>query len=225
VLREGILSGRWPSGGRLPSERALAEELGVGRTVLRGALTELAQEGLIEPSAQRGWFVTWERMDEGPNALRGFSESALERGLVPGARVLGVHRRAATIDEAETLGLAPASEVVEVERLRTLDGVPVAVHSVTVVGRLVAGLEQRVVENGSLYDLLLGEYGIVPARCDYTLQAEAATTRIAELLDIDRGAPVLVGVELTFDRQERAISHGRIVYRGDAYRFKASLFR
>jgi GntR family transcriptional repressor for pyruvate dehydrogenase complex len=56
-LKEGVLGGRWGPGARLPSERALAEELGASRPSVREALRELSGEGLIEIRPRRGIFV------------------------------------------------------------------------------------------------------------------------------------------------------------------------
>ncbi|MGA0068420.1 MAG: GntR family transcriptional regulator, partial [Miltoncostaeaceae bacterium] len=48
AIASNLASGRWPPGSLLPSERALAEELGVSRTTLRHALKELADAGVLE---------------------------------------------------------------------------------------------------------------------------------------------------------------------------------
>jgi GntR family transcriptional regulator len=225
ALHDALTAGTWPAGTRLPGERTLAGDLGVSRAHVRQALIELAELGLLESSAQRGWFVTGQRISEGPNLLRSFSETAAERGLHATTRILQRRVRSATLDEAELLGLAPAAGVVQIDRLRLLDGVPTAVQSACLPERRVPGLENADLEAGSLYELLAERYGIVPTRCDYTVQAEAAAHGVADLLGVDIGFPVLVGHEVTFDQDEQAISTGTVTYRGDAYRFKASLFR
>src|SRR5689334_25407249 len=56
-LREAILSGELAEGTRLPTERALASELGVNRTTVMNAYNELASEGLIEGHVGRGTLV------------------------------------------------------------------------------------------------------------------------------------------------------------------------
>src|SRR5690349_19258131 len=56
-LREAILSGELPEGTRLPTERALAQELGVNRTTIMNAYNELSSEGLIEGHVGRGTLV------------------------------------------------------------------------------------------------------------------------------------------------------------------------
>src|SRR5260370_12240054 len=56
-LREAILSGELSEGTRLPTERALASELGVNRTTVMNGYNELASEGLIEGHVERGTLV------------------------------------------------------------------------------------------------------------------------------------------------------------------------
>ena len=56
-LREFLGSGAMPDGNRLPPERALADELQVGRRSLRRALSVLEEEGQISRHQGRGTFV------------------------------------------------------------------------------------------------------------------------------------------------------------------------
>jgi len=57
-VRELIASGELGPGGRLPSERQLAEQLGAGRTTIRLVLLKLATEGIVRSEHGRGYFVT-----------------------------------------------------------------------------------------------------------------------------------------------------------------------
>lgn len=225
ALTASLASGRWPPGSLLPSERALSDELGVSRTTLRHALMELADAGFLEPAPQRGWFVARAYISEGPNVLAGFSEVAAARGLAAGSRIVSVGLRPCTFEMADLLGIPAASEVVTLERVRTLDGLPVAVQSLSLPHRLVPDLHQNLQDGVSLYRILAEQYGLAPSRCDYTLQAEAASAHIAQLLEIAPHSAVLVGQEVTIDTQDRVLAAGRMVYRGDAYRFTATLFR
>jgi GntR family transcriptional regulator len=225
AIASNLASGRWPPGSLLPSERALAEELGVSRTTLRHALKELADAGVLEPAPQRGWFVARAFISEGPNVLMGFSEGAAARGLTAGSRTVAQTLRPCSFEVADLLGVPPASDVVELERVRTLDGLPVAVQMLSLPAKLVPGLESEVLDDSSLYRLLRERFDLVPSRCDYTLQADAASEHIAALLEVEVGSPVLIGHEVTVDTQDRVMAAGRMVYRGDAYRFTATLFR
>lgn len=56
-LQQAIESGVYPVGGRLPSERELAEELGVSRPVVREAVIVLESRGLVQSRQGAGVFV------------------------------------------------------------------------------------------------------------------------------------------------------------------------
>ena len=62
-LRDRIASGQWRAEGAFPTERELAEDLGVARNTLRAALKKLQEEGLISRHVGRGTSV-----NEQPNA-------------------------------------------------------------------------------------------------------------------------------------------------------------
>jgi GntR family transcriptional regulator len=76
-----------------------------------------------------------------------------------------------------------------------------------------------------LYDALLVECGVQVARSAYAVQAQAADEDVAALLELSVGAPVLVGDETTYDPDGVPVLVSRTIYRGDAYRFEADLFR
>lgn len=225
IMSDALRAGAFPADSRLPGERALADRLRVSRSTVRQVLGALADSGLLRRSANRGWFAVGPGLSEGPNVLRSFTESTRQRGLLPSSEILRHVVRPATLDEAETLSLAPASAILEVERRRGMDGVPVAVDLTCLPLSLVPGMDGMDLADRSLFEVLSERYGLLANRCDYQVQAEPAPDRIADLLQIASGAPVLVGYQTTYDQTERPITTGRVTYRGDAYRFKASLFR
>ncbi|AOW88580.1 hypothetical protein BC342_20945 [Streptomyces olivaceus] len=48
TLRARLAAGEYAPGDKFPSERALVEELGIGRTALRQVLARLVSEGRLE---------------------------------------------------------------------------------------------------------------------------------------------------------------------------------
>jgi GntR family transcriptional regulator len=225
ILVEALNAGHFPAGSRLPGERALASRLGVSRATLRQVLSALADAGRLEPSPQRGWFVAERQLVHEPNRLRGFSELARETGLVATSHVLRTRTRQPTVAEAEALGITTTDEVVDLQRVRGLDGRPISVEYSCFASSRVPGIDRLELADRSLYDALREHYDIAATRIDYELQAEAVRARDARHLRLATGAPVLVGYQRTFDQHEVCFDVGRQVYRGDAYRFKASLFR
>lgn len=57
LLRQAILSGRYPPGSRL-NESQLAREFSISRIPIREALMQLQESGLVTNHARRGMFVT-----------------------------------------------------------------------------------------------------------------------------------------------------------------------
>jgi DNA-binding FadR family transcriptional regulator len=57
-IRDLIASGQLGPGGRLPSERQLAEQLNAGQTTVRLILMKLKTEGMIRSEHDRGYLVT-----------------------------------------------------------------------------------------------------------------------------------------------------------------------
>ncbi|MEE2000116.1 PLP-dependent aminotransferase family protein [Alkalimonas sp. MEB108] len=56
-LRQQLLSGRWPAGALLPSERQLASDLALSRTTVQQALQQLVAEGYVEAQHGRGYQI------------------------------------------------------------------------------------------------------------------------------------------------------------------------
>jgi Transcriptional regulators len=169
-LAAEIARGTVAPGDRLPGERELCRHFKVSRVTIRRALRDLRDRGLIEAESTRGWFVTSVALGE-PNALMSFSEMARSRGLLPGAR--GSWRPIpvpATIDEAEELAIAPGTPIFDLERVRLLDGVAVALERSRLPLTFAPELPRADLATGSLYEALRqGRGGAGPA--DYLLQA------------------------------------------------------
>jgi GntR family transcriptional regulator len=224
-LSDSLRRRTFAPGTRLPGERDLAIAVGVSRATLRQALGRLAAEGQLDRSAQRGWFVPRQAVGEPPSTLQSFSEMARSRGLAPGARVLGQRVRPAGFDEARRLHVAPAAKVVELRRLRTMDAVPVCVDTSVVVLARVPALADTDMTDRSLYDTIEQISDVRIARSSYTVRADACDETTAALLEIQTGAPILIGDEVTYDVYGAVILAGTMSYRADAYRFEADLFR
>ncbi|MGN6218862.1 MAG: GntR family transcriptional regulator [Microbacterium sp.] len=224
-LAQELDLGVYAAGTRLPGERELAARLGVSRVTLRTALSALEAAGRLTRSAQRGWFVPANVVGEPPSTLQSFTEMARARGLRPTAKVLRQEVRPATLDEAEKLRVAPTSPVIQIDRLRGMDGRPVCFDVVVVAEERAHRLAETELNDASLYETLREVCGVTIHRSAYSVMAAVADSSLARLLDTVVGAPVLVGDEVAYNSDGVPILLGTNSYRGDAYRFQADLFR
>ncbi len=87
-LRQEIASGRYPSGGQLPTEHELSRQFDVNRHTVRRALEELSHEGLIRVEQGRGSFVTEDVIEYAVEPRTRFSEWIRRHNKEPSGRVL-----------------------------------------------------------------------------------------------------------------------------------------
>ncbi|WP_200823512.1 GntR family transcriptional regulator [Actinacidiphila yanglinensis] len=225
VIRGEIDRGVLQPGGRLPPERELCRQLGISRVTLRKALGSLVEAGVLNPSHGRGWYVAQSvQKKEWPNSLESFSETASRMGLKPHSKVLRAETTPASIDEAEQLGIAPGTPLFRLERVRFLEGVPIALDLTRLRQALVPDIEQVDFQERSLYSTLSAA-GVEPVRADSTIEATKADEWAAEHLDLAPGDPVLVMRQLALSAQQEPLFVSTIRYAGDRYRLRTSFAR
>jgi GntR family transcriptional regulator len=224
ALQAHISSGELKSGARLPPERELCGLLGISRVTLRRALTALVEEGALRSAHGRGWYVAAAERKEWPNTLESFSETARRMGLTPTSRVLRRTAAAATLDEAEAFQIAPGTVLHRIDRVRMLDGVPIAVDESLVPADVAAGFDTVDFTVCSLYETI-ADLGFQPAQADTTIEARSADAALAAHLDIAPGTPVLEMREIVRDPAGRPLLSSVIRYAGDRYRLRTSFLR
>lgn len=223
-LDRRLRTGQYRQGSRLPPERVLAQDIGVSRGTLRHALTRLTDDGRLERAPQSGWFVVDAPLGEPAHVLMSFTDMARQRGLTPITSILVHQRRPITLDEADRLRLAPGSEVLDLERLRSFDDVPICLDRSLIALPRCLGLDEVDLSNRSLYQAM-EDLGTVPRRSDFAVQALPANEHQAEQLAVSVGSPVLAGSETCFGGDDVPLILGYSVFRGDTYRFNATLYR
>lgn len=226
AIREQIAAGAMRPGSRLPPERELCQSLGISRVTLRKALQALVDDAVLTPSHGRGWYIAGaaDERNEWPNSLESFSETAERMGLVASSRVLLAETSAATIDEAEKLGIAPSTPLFRLARVRMLNEVAIAVDLSLIPASLLPDPSRYDFRAYSLYDAL-AEAGHDPVHAETTIEAREASADIAEQLDVVVGTPTLVMHQLVSGRSERPFLASTIQYAGDRYRLRTYFAR
>ncbi len=222
-ILEGLVVGLGP-GGRLPSERQLAERYGVARMTVRGAVESLITGGLLYRSHGQGTFVAQPRIVQS-EALTSFTEDMRRRGLKAGAVPLGREVVPASPLLSGPLQITVGAPVVRIERIRTADSEPIATEVAQLPLERFPGLDVFDLSDTSLYDALRREWGVEVHHADQRVQAVVLRSEEAELLRVEAGQAAFEFVRLTFDASGVPIEHVRSLYRSDRYQVRTHLHR
>jgi GntR family transcriptional regulator len=196
-LRED-LSMRQP-GARIDSEPQLARRFGVSRFTVTRAIEILVRDGLLTRRQGLGTFVAPPRLRRAPTYLRSFTEAMAAEGRTATHRLLNF----ALINRAEGLNpsYAMGTPLLCLERLRIVDGAPLAVHHSVLNANTAqaAGLTKAIAADPhfSLYRFFR-DAGFVIERGIETLEARLATRREAQLLELDNFPVVMTAHRETY---------------------------
>jgi GntR family transcriptional regulator len=176
-------------GERLPSEPALAKQLGVSRATLREAMRTFETQGHIRRRQGAGTYVNHPStvIESGLEILESIETMARRSGLQVAMGELMVDRRAATDDEISSMGLPPGSDITQITRVMHAEGRPVAYLIDLVPVDILAPQDLTGDFTGSVLDLLLqrGDPELISSRCD--INAVTASHQVARALGIQRG--------------------------------------
>src|SRR5436190_23942239 len=149
-LREAIEKRILGPDDALPSERQLAEDLGISRITVRKAIDGLAAEGLLVSRQGSGNFVS-RRIEKNFAKLTSFSEDMRARGRTPRSVWLKRLEGTVTPEEALRLRLSPGAPVYRFHRIRYADEIPLCLEYATIVASALPSLEAV---NVSMYEAL-----------------------------------------------------------------------
>lgn len=217
VLRSQILEGAY--GGlaaarpALPSESALAAELGVSRNAIREALELLRGEGLITRVQGSGTFVTGAKLRQHLDRLEGLAESLAGHRLPVDNRVLSVRESTATPFVAAKLQLPENAPILFIERLRSVGGLPLSLDTTSL--RIGAIPMDAQLDKQDVFALIEQELGERLGWAEITVESVVADPNTATLLQIRTGAPLLLLHRLTHLRDGTPFDLETVRYRGD----------
>ncbi len=152
-----IENGAYTLGDRLPSEPALAQQLGISRPTLREALRLLEDEGMIVRRHGVGTFVTAPRprIDAGLELLESIERMAERAGLQTEMGALAYREFPAPAQMAARLGVAEGAVITDVTRVMLADGRGIAFLTDVLPQDYLRGDELGAAFQGSVLDHLL----------------------------------------------------------------------
>jgi GntR family transcriptional regulator len=223
AIRRRIDAGQLKPGNMVPSERELARTHQVSLMTARHALTELARDGIVERRRGAGTFVAPPRVQF--NKLLGYNEQMAGLGLTARSHIVAstVVRNESEI--AARLGLPPAAPIIRLERVRLAQNEPVALEVGYWSEVEFPDLLQSTLEGNSLFSALEHGGGVALAYADEEIDATDADQRLADLLRVAKGAPLLRIRQLIFSTTGKATVYVTGFYRSGRHTLRIRRFR
>jgi GntR family transcriptional regulator len=216
---EGMIqAGALSVGDRLPSERELAEWVGVSRMTMRAALNSLADRGMLERGVGRGTFVARPKVHHDLSRVAGFSEQLRRQGLAPRARIRSLNEVPATDAVAHALEIEAGAPVYRIQRLRLAGEQPLALEESWVPAERFPGLLDHDMR-GSLYDLMENVYGKAPARAVERLEAVIARAHEADALEVNARSALMLVERVAYADDDIPVEFAHDRHRGDRTNF------
>jgi GntR family transcriptional regulator len=223
VIWKRIEAGQLKPGDVVDSERELAKIHRVSLMTARHALTSLEREGVVERRRGAGTFVAPPKIHF--NKLMSYSEQMASRGLVAGSELLCNKLIDYEPEIAARLAVTPNQRLVKVERLRHAANEPFALEVCYLAAEEFGGLVSAPLGKGSLFSILERDFGVELAHADEEVDATAADSRIAELLAVPRGTPLLRIRQVIYSTKGKATIYVLGFYRSDRHTLLIRRFR
>lgn len=203
-------------GTRVPSEREMAEDLDISRTTARLAVDQLVRLGAVYREQGRGTFVAEPRM-RNVRGFASFSGDVRSRGGEPGSEILHFSLVDPIPEVSSRLRLDSGEQALELIRIRTADGNPVALQHHFLPAHIVPGLDTVDMTDQSLFEILRSKYFIYPAWTEAEVEAALPSEQEQKVLRIDATEPVLIVSGLTFTNSFEVVETVRTVYRSAGF--------
>ncbi len=219
AIRAQIRSGDIPPDAMLPGELHLAKIFNVSRITVKRALTELAEDGLLDRQRGRGTVVT--SAVPSPvvkGAFDNLVESLTLMGLETEIELLDVASIPADAGIAGLLEVEAGAQVQRSVRRRKLQGEPFSYLVNHIPVDIAARWSESELASTSMLTLL-EKAGFKAVDADQWIMAVSAEPAIAAALDVDVGSPLLKVARVMRDASGRVVQLIHSHYRSDRFQY------
>ncbi len=190
ILLEGIRSGNYSPGDRIPSEPQLAKDYGIGRPTVRQAIDVLVRQRLLSRRRGSGTYVRAPEQEIDLFSLAGTSSAFQKKGIAVDVQLLQNTKRVNVPADAENPFAGGAAFFLS--RLNRVDGVPVLLEAIYLHPVLFKGIERMDLAGRSLSLVVESSFYMRPVGGRQTFRIGYLDARKAAVMDITADTPVLV---------------------------------
>lgn len=209
-------------GDTLPPEHELAKAYQVSRHTIRQALARIEADELISRGAGRGTVVQPPKNLTRLSVARSFTTEMEAQGYATSSKVLELATDVLTEPPTDVMHAYAGMPCLNLSRLRFADDEPVCLQYSTILTTRCPDLSKHDFRTQSLYQVLSEDYQLYITEIQYGLSAQLADRATAELLQIEKNAPLLVVSTTALLETGEIMEHSESFYRADRYQYAIS---
>ncbi len=222
VIVDRLKAGRYPIGGRMPTESELSIHFKVSRVTIRRTLDMLVQDGYVERKQGSGYKVLT-LSPASDTCLTSFTDAILRAGQEPTSRLISIEQIEANSAKSQHLPEPlHGRSLTRISRLRMVDDVPrMLVETYAPSNLMIDATARDFPESGagqSILRILSGRFGVVWSAACEDISPIVATQDMADALHVPVGQPLLKQSCSAFD------DDGDVVFHEDVFRYGSVSF-
>jgi GntR family transcriptional regulator len=222
ILKDQIARGGYLPGNRLPSESELCKRYRVSPMTVRRSINCLLDQGIVSTIQGSGTYVKAPDLGGVTFGLGEFHNlfKDKERTRVKVLEVVIVKADEAT---AMRLAVRPGDRAILIRRVLIRDGDPILYHKEYLVYDPLRPIVEAELEVTSLHGLFVGMGETKLKKGDLTIEAAVLTKEEADVLNTMHMQPAFRLEHIFYDFDDRPVSWGRFVCRGDRLKFTTTV--
>lgn len=223
LLRKLIDSPEYQQGKLLPNEIQLAHRLGISRSTVRQATNKLVYEKLLVRKKGVGTRVAKNNISTKLDKWSSFTHEMDEKGIL--FKIYSIKSSLVLPDKdlQQLFNIQPGTRVFRLERLKGLDSGPVVYFISYLHPRI--GLSSKEDLSRPLYEILEKDHHVVASVSKEGISAILADQKIANLLNVKTGDPILFRKRVVCDPGDRPIEYNLGYYRADRFTYTIDIRR
>lgn len=215
MIKQDIVTKKYMSGDKLPTESELCEIYGVSKITVRKALSNLVEKKWIIRIQGKGTFVSYENEKYTLKEARGFDKSLSENGHISEHKIISATYEKANKKIAEKLNVSLGALLTHVVRVILADGVPIGLDNTYISDELFPGIMSDLTAGKSLYTILADKYNEILDYSILEINGSVANRETADLLNCLMGDPMFYVEKIGYGVDEKVLHYSVTTIRCD----------
>jgi GntR family transcriptional regulator len=222
ILREQIAKGIYLPGDRLPSESELCKRYQVSPMTVRRSINVLLDQGVVSTIQGSGTYVKPPDLGGVTFSMEEFHNIFKDKERTK-VKILEVLIVKADETMANRLAINVGERSILIRRVLIRDGDPIIYHKEHLIYDPARPIVEAELGVTSLYGLFVGIGETTLKRGDIAIEAAVLTKEEADVLNTLQMQPAFRIEHIFYDFEDRPISWGRFICRGDRLRFTTTV--